>query len=165
LALNFLETNVRTYVCCGDRPGVYFFSLDASSRLAVCVARTVWGLPYFHARMSLRREQNGFCYESVRCRPGIRHRTRCRVAELLGPSEPSSIEFFFLERYLLFLERRGRVFAGQVYHTAYPAQRAEVLELDDQLVEAAGIVGVAGPPAFVHYASGVDVEIFSLQAA
>src|ERR1700733_12378829 len=25
-ALNFLETNVRTYVLCNDKPGVFFFS-------------------------------------------------------------------------------------------------------------------------------------------
>ncbi|MDX6448185.1 MAG: uncharacterized protein QOD08_648, partial [Gaiellaceae bacterium] len=30
----FLELNVRTYVTDGDKPGIWFFSLDASSRLA-----------------------------------------------------------------------------------------------------------------------------------
>ena len=35
LAFNFLETNVRTYVLNGGKPGVYFFSLDANSRAAV----------------------------------------------------------------------------------------------------------------------------------
>src|SRR5262245_28331870 len=39
LGLNFLETNLRTYIRLGERdPGVYFFSLDASSRIAVEVA-------------------------------------------------------------------------------------------------------------------------------
>jgi len=51
-ALNFLETNVRTYVHKNGEPGVFFFSLEASSWLAVQVARTGWGLPYFHATMS-----------------------------------------------------------------------------------------------------------------
>src|SRR5690349_15164289 len=31
----FPELNVRTYVSLGGKPGVYFFSLDAGSRLAV----------------------------------------------------------------------------------------------------------------------------------
>src|SRR5438128_1258865 len=31
----FLELNVRTYVTVGGKPGVYFFSLDASNRMAV----------------------------------------------------------------------------------------------------------------------------------
>src|SRR5687767_1945955 len=37
----FPELNVRTYVRVGDRPGVYFFSLDAGSSVAVLAARTM----------------------------------------------------------------------------------------------------------------------------
>src|SRR5438105_4554153 len=44
LGFNFLETNVRTYVLANDKPGVFFFSLDASSRIAVLAARAGWGL-------------------------------------------------------------------------------------------------------------------------
>ena len=48
----FHETNVRTYVCHKDQgPGAWFFSLDASSSLAVCVARWRWSLPYFRSTM------------------------------------------------------------------------------------------------------------------
>ena len=35
----FPELNVRTYVTCQDKPGVWFFSLDAANRLAVMGAR------------------------------------------------------------------------------------------------------------------------------
>ncbi len=43
----FPEINVRTYVRVGDKPGVYFFSLDAGNPLAVSVARGMFHLPYF----------------------------------------------------------------------------------------------------------------------
>ena len=50
----FLETNLRTYVTLPDgRSGVWFFSLDATKRLAVRVARRFWNLPYFDADLSL----------------------------------------------------------------------------------------------------------------
>ena len=43
---SFLELNVRTYVRAADgKPGVWFFSLDASSRLAVEAARRAYKLP------------------------------------------------------------------------------------------------------------------------
>ena len=42
----FLQVNVRTYVRGGGRPGVYFFSLDASSLAAVRAARWALRLPY-----------------------------------------------------------------------------------------------------------------------
>ena len=49
----FTELNVRTYVRMADRPGVYFFSLDASNRLAVKTAGTMLNLPYFSASMKV----------------------------------------------------------------------------------------------------------------
>jgi len=50
---SFPELNVRTYVTRDDKPGVWFFSLDADSRLAVEAARRLYKLPYFRAAMSV----------------------------------------------------------------------------------------------------------------
>jgi uncharacterized protein len=47
----FAELNVRTYVVADQKPGVWFFSLDAGSPLAVVIARAWLHLPYFRARM------------------------------------------------------------------------------------------------------------------
>ena len=63
LGMAFLETNVRTYVHVEGRdPGVYFFSLDAASLLAVVTARVTFGLPYFFADMEMRREDRTVSY-------------------------------------------------------------------------------------------------------
>ena len=53
----FPELNVRTYVRVADRPGVYFFSLDAGRRLAVAAARALLNLPYYAADMSVERRR------------------------------------------------------------------------------------------------------------
>src|SRR5213079_2252897 len=63
---SFLELNVRTYVRSGDRPGIWFFSLDASSRLAVEAARRTYKLPYFRARMSMLEHDDRIEYECAR---------------------------------------------------------------------------------------------------
>jgi uncharacterized protein len=66
-AFRFLETNVRTYTHLHGRdPSVYFFSLDAASRVAVAVARAQFGLPYFWARMGIRRDGSRIEYRSRR---------------------------------------------------------------------------------------------------
>ena len=62
----FLELNVRTYVRAEDTPGIWFFSLDASSRVAVEVARRTYKLPYFHARMSAHTGGEWVDYECAR---------------------------------------------------------------------------------------------------
>jgi uncharacterized protein YqjF (DUF2071 family) len=56
---SFCEVNVRTYVTVGDRPGIYFLSLDAESRLAVWAARRTYRLPYFKARMVMSETEDG----------------------------------------------------------------------------------------------------------
>ena len=128
-AFNFLETNVRTYVLHGDKPGVYFFSLDANSRVAVFAARTWWGLPYHYARMEMSRSGDEICYHSRRASAGAVHQVRYQLGENLGASQPATLEHFLLERYLLFVKHKGKLLAGQVHHTPYPVQKVHVLLL------------------------------------
>ena len=176
LAFTFLETNVRTYVLRDGQPGVYFFSLDAASGLAAWAARQFWGLPYFHAKMSLQREASSrgeadealsagdtVLYRSSRVHSDVSHRVRYVIGEPLGPAPPDSLEFFFLERYLLFVERKDAMFAGQVHHRPYPAHLAEVVEVEDQLLSASGIATASQLPKFAHFSPGVDVEVFDLK--
>jgi uncharacterized protein YqjF (DUF2071 family) len=67
LGFDFLEANLRTYVHVDGRdPGVYFFSLEAASWLAVRAARLGWGLPYHHARMRMEKADGCIAYESRR---------------------------------------------------------------------------------------------------
>jgi uncharacterized protein YqjF (DUF2071 family) len=164
LSMAFLETNVRTYVHVGGRdPGVYFFSLDAASRVAVRVARAFWSLPYELSEMTLERHGDAVRYRVTR-RSGTRPRLELayRIDAPLGPSAPGTLEHFLLERYLLHVERRGRLWTGQVHHQPYPVQCAELHELGDELIAATGL-SVNGPAPLVHYAEGVDVEIFGLK--
>ncbi len=157
--LDFLETNLRTYVHHRGAPGVYFFSLEASSFLAVHAARLGWGLPYHHAAMQTARAGDRVTYGSRRNRGGAHLALEYEVGALLGPSAPGTLEHFLLERYLLFSWRGGKVHRGQVHHPPYPAQRATLHRLDEGLLQAAGLTRPASPAA-VHFAQGVDVEVF-----
>ncbi|PWK15641.1 YqjF family protein [Tumebacillus permanentifrigoris] len=53
----FPELNVRAYVTRDGKPGVYFFSLDATNPLAVSVTQHLFSLPYYHAQMSSKQGQ------------------------------------------------------------------------------------------------------------
>lgn len=161
LGLAFLETNVRTYVHLrGGDPGVFFFSLDAASLLAVLGARIALGLPYFYARMRERHEDGVVDYSVRRTaagRPGSQ--VRYQVGEPLGPAQPDTLDHFLIERYLLHVRRGASLWTVQVHHQPYPLHRAEVQEGHDELLGAAGIQAPKQEP-LVHYADGVDVEIF-----
>ncbi|NUO48362.1 MAG: DUF2071 domain-containing protein [Polyangiaceae bacterium] len=162
-AMDFLETNLRTYVIVNGEPGVLFFSLEASSLLAVKAARYGWGLPYYFAKMSSSREGDRVRYESARRGAHADLRLDASIGEALGPSAPGTLEHFLLERYLLFTSWRDRIYRGQVHHAAYPAQRATVHHVESTLLEAAGLPPGRGEP-LAHYASGVDVDVFGPHA-
>jgi uncharacterized protein YqjF (DUF2071 family) len=165
VALDFLELNLRTYVHHRGRPGVWFFSLEASSWLAVKAARASWNLPYHHARMSTERDGDRVRYASRRRGSGGPELTvDYHIGEPLGPSEPGTLEHFLLERYLLFAWKGGRVLEGQVSHPPYFAHRADVETIHDELVAAAKLPPTKSPPELAHFSPGVDVEVFGPRA-
>jgi uncharacterized protein YqjF (DUF2071 family) len=161
---SFHETNVRTYVHRDGRdPGVWFFSLDAANAPAVAVARTAFHLPYHHARMRLDVEPGAIAYASRRLWPGPRPATcaiRCTPAGAPAPARVGTLEHFLVERYFLYAARPARLYRGQVHHSPYPLQTADVLKLDETLIAAAGIARPDAAP-LAHYARGVDVEVFA----
>ena len=158
---NFLELNVRTYVYGPDgTPGVWFYSLDCNQPIAVMAARLTTGLRYMHARMSASRAE----FVDYSCRRVGSHATaRYRYRGLGAPEEaaPESLEFFLLERYYLFAQRRGALVRAQVSHAPYPCERAEVEECSHLPALLAGFNDLTGPPAHACYAEGVDVNIYA----
>ena len=162
LGFNFLETNVRTYVIHNQEPGVFFFSLDANSYIAVKVARWIWHLPYFHSAMTLSNKDAIYNYTLKRT-DKVQSQIKIEVSETLPPSEADSLEYFLLERYLLFTELRGQLLRGQVHHIPYPVRQAELIDFEDQLLEINNIGGISSSPDLVHFSQGVDVEIYPLE--
>lgn len=164
LALDFLETNLRTYVHHGgERPGVWFFSLEASSWLAVTAARLGWALPYHFARMTMEREAERFVYSTERRLGGAAARFEWTPGPLLGASTPGTVEHFLLERYELYAQRGGTLYRGRVHHPAYEAREATLHRAEESLAAAVGLPGLR-EPAFVHACDGVDVEMFAIEA-
>jgi uncharacterized protein len=165
VSVAFLETNLRTYVRGPDgEPGIYFFSLEAASRSAVVAARLCYGLPYFHAVMSRRVDGPRIAYTSRRrsARP-VTLEITWTVGEPREPARPGSLDHFLIERYCLYLRRRGLVRRGRVRHSPYPLRAATVERLDESLLAAARLPSPLPAPPLCHHSPGVDVEIGALE--
>jgi uncharacterized protein len=162
----FCELNLRTYVrsrTSGLR-GVYFFSLDAASALAVIGARTFFHLPYFFARMRSEIASDGTVeYTSSRLLSGgVRFEARYRgLGEVAGPSRRGTLEYFLTERYCLFTRRGGRVQVGHIHHLPWPLQAAEAEIRMNELPATHGIALPDGPPV-LHFARQLEVYIWPL---
>jgi len=161
---SFPELNVRTYV--HDRkgtPGVWFYSLDASQWAAVKLARWWFGLPYYHARMRVLADPESIDYESCRRGTSAACHFRYRPGASVAEAEAGSLEFFLIERYLLYTRNRGRLQQGRVHHRPYPLRSVAVEHWSDALIALAGIRLAGRPPEHALYSKGVQVEVFQLQ--
>ena len=119
----FLQLNIRTYVRGPDGlPGVWFFTIDASSRLAALGVRRVYHVPAFHARMTLEAVDG---WEDAECaRLGEAGRVfsgRYRADGEAFRAEPGSLEWFLTERYRLFAADA----AAEMHHDRWLLSPAE----------------------------------------
>ena len=159
---DFCETNVRTYVRDeAGRSGIWFFSLDAERLAAVVTARATYRLPYFWSHMRLERAGDEITYTCGRRWPapaGVHSRVRLRVGEPFASYELTSLDHFLTARWVLFSSRGSRHRFARAQHDTWPLQRAALLEIDDGLLEAAGLPSPSEEP-LMHFAEGVRVRI------
>ena len=145
---DFFECNVRTYATYRGRKGVWFFSLDAQTLLPVLGGRWLWSLNYVYSTFEVSNRNNVIDYRLARraglWTAGAMH-VKWRVGEARQESAPGSLEEFLTERYWLFTKRWGRFMGGQVRHKKWQLRQAEVLQVEDSLVAAAGL-RVEGAP-------------------
>lgn len=156
-AADFPELNVRTYVRHRGRGGVYFFSLDAASALAVAAARVATGLPYFRATMSHRRVGDEIVYASSRSdrdrAPAFR--VRYQPTGEVFHSVPGSLEHWGTERYSLFVQRRRRLHRLDIEHAPWPLQPASVTIQENTMLPVD--TGADTHPPHVLFARCLDV--------
>lgn len=157
---NFPETNVRTYVVDREgRGGVWFFSLDAARLPAVIGARLAYALPYFWARMTILSNDAGTRYTSTRLH-GPKAESDIRVRPGDAIATPSELGHFLTARFRLYAWRGGRLLDAAIDHEPWPLQRASVLELRQNLLQAAGLPELSCEP-LAHFSRQVDVLVAS----
>jgi uncharacterized protein YqjF (DUF2071 family) len=166
LLSSFLELNVRTYVSHDGKPGIWFFSLDASSPLAVEGARRTYFLPYHRARMSARRHGESIDYACSRVasegRPYV-FEASYRPIGAASPPEAGSLEHFLSERYCLYaIDDREQLHRAEIHHPPWPLQPAEAeISLNTMAPPA---IELADEPSLLHFAARQDVVIWTLEA-
>jgi uncharacterized protein YqjF (DUF2071 family) len=161
---DFLEMNLRTYVHDDQgRPGVWFDSLECDQALAVWTARTLFHLPYQHAKMSL--TKSGMIHYCSQ-RRGDAHTSefRYRLKARTRMAEPGTLEFFLAERYLLFTQTPTGLRSGRVQHSPYPLAEVELESWDADLFRLNGYATPTRAPDHIIGSPGVAVTVYPLTA-
>ena len=161
---SFPELNVRTYVRAAGRAGVWFFSLDAASRLAVRGARFLYNLPYFDARMRVAADGDAVVYRSERTHKGAASAEfagRYAPTAAVYEATPETLDHFLVERYCLFTYDRHRgTGIIDIDHPPWPLQRGVVDTATNTMAAAAGITLPARKP-LVHFARALEVHAWT----
>lgn len=157
---SFHELNLRTYVTLpSGKRAVYFFSLDANSKLAVLLARRLYKLNYFYSQIS-------YSYEG----------SKGKMAAQLSSSEVSIHEFqigkpyptnataeFLVERYCFMTEKKGRYYIGQLSHNPYQLSELSIESTDLMLLHRTQLLedSLTVFPQGCYYCKGFDVDVVS----
>jgi len=159
----FAELNVRTYVTYDGKPGVFFFSLDASHLSAVWGARMFYRLPYWHATMKVKgRGGAKIEYFSKRTHGP-------RPAELRGSygpvasanrAYPNTIEHFLTERYCLYSVSGKRLYRADIHHLPWELQAADS-ELERNTVAAPVGIALPSKPDLKYFARSIKVLVWA----
>ena len=162
----FCELNVRTYVVRDGKPGVYFFSLDATQPLAIWGARTFFHLPYLRAEMRCEADGDALRYRSTRTddrAPSGTFDARYGPTGPVTPAAPGSLEHFLSERYCLYtVNDAGEPLRGHIQHAPWPLQPGFCDITEDTVIPVS--VARSGAP-LIHFARRLDVVGWPLERA
>jgi uncharacterized protein len=158
----FPELNVRTYVSFADKPGVYFFSLDAANSVAVWAARRLYALPYFKAEMRVEIRDDEISYISRRGDGKAEFRGQYHPAQGVELRQPGSLAHWLTERYCLYTVSGKQVYRAEIHHAPWPLQDAEAEIKINTMAEAAGIT-LPGTAPILDFARDLEVLIWPLR--
>lgn len=161
-ANEFEELNVRTYVTLDGKPGIWFFSLDAASSLAVLGARVGIYLPYFRASMSIARNGDEIEYSSERWglvgKPAAFAARYRPVGDVYTPA-PGTLDHFLTERYCLYSSAGKRIWRADIIHPRWNLQLAQATIDRNSMIAAAGIRPLGNDP-LLHFSRFQDVRFW-----
>lgn len=161
----FTELNVRTYVTHQGVPGVYFLSIDASSRLASAVARSSFNLPYHAATM--RFEEVDGSYHAVSRRDGadVGFEARYRpTGQVLGDAANPQIRFL-ADRFNMYTTGRGgRLLRGDISHLPWDIQGVEATIDATEMLSSNGVTAL-DPEPIMGYSTGSTSRCWPVRSA
>ncbi|WML46620.1 DUF2071 domain-containing protein [Neobacillus sp. PS3-34] len=161
----FPELNVRTYVTYrGEKPGVFFFSLDAANLVAVKTARKFFRLPYYYADILVEKEKETVFYHSKRRDSSDQFIFKGNYTPVSArfEAELNSIDYWLTERYCLYTTHHNRLYRGEISHQPWQLQLANAEISMNSMVDIPGFSPCDSQP-LLHYSNRLDVLLWGLE--
>ena len=157
---SFLQLNVRTYVTCNGKKGIYFFNLDANNTFIVQMTTIGHLLPYRRAVMTERKEGNTFSFTSSY------QNLKVLEEKLMVTFEPKPVriesrafESWFVERYNLWTKMKNRLLRIDICHSPWRLQKVNVIIHHNTMAPFIKGLTQSHQP-IVHYSKSKKARIF-----
>ncbi|MFE4708698.1 YqjF family protein [Peribacillus simplex] len=166
LTPKFSEINVRTYVQCDGKPGIFFMSLDVEDWASYIIAKKWFRLPYHSAQISLEKKGQTFHCQSIRkgkTNTPIRFNAKyAPIPEVYFP-EKGTLDHWLTERYCLYSTDNGvNIYCGEIHHRPWPLQKVEAEICTNTLFTPFNFDLTEVKPLF-HFSKGVDTLIWNIK--
>ncbi|KGX90696.1 hypothetical protein N781_06410 [Pontibacillus halophilus JSM 076056 = DSM 19796] len=158
------ELNVRTYVTYKGERGVYFFSLDANHVLGVQIARSIFHLPYFRAKMRMERMGEKWEFSSRRTHEGKGNpafHLSYSGGEKLHIDGRRTLVNWLTERYCLFNVHNGFVYKGKIDHNKWELREGHYEIEKNELLQPFQYTFTEAPIA--HYSEVLESYIYPFE--
>ncbi len=152
---NFDEINIRTYVKCGAKTGVYFLSIEAGNMVSSKVSKAVSGLPYRYSRIS--RESNWFQSANEK----FSDQFKIQFIAEYKLTEKAPLDLWLTERYALYHDTSKELNRFEIHHVEWPISNMEIKELSVDYPRFNSLI--SGVPEKQHYSKGVQVLAWGRQ--
>lgn len=153
------ELNLRTYVTYNGVPGIYFFTLDSTHRLANVIARRIFRLPYRYLDLGDTPSITKHAYNFIAPR---KLEVRADVYRE-SPIEHSETHKWLCERYCLFTYSNKNIYSGRVTHDPWQLHPINIIRVSEGLRRE--FLGIEAPPLpdLCAYSEQLDVHFFPFQ--
>lgn len=161
---DLVEVNLRTYVRCRGKPGIWFLSVHADNRWSIRLARLLTPMPYAHASMEYRHLGHRLQFQA---RHGSTPRPLAALTFLPtgtgAETREHSLDEWLLERYRLFAHgRRAGLVQAEVAHPRWVTQSVAVSGSANGFGGAVGL-DLSRAPERAHFATGVWARFGAFQ--
>lgn len=147
LISDFQEVNLRTYVQCNGKSGVYFLSIKANKAISSLIARKISGLPYHFAEM--KRTNHSFLLKDNKNKASIQYKIKEPI------EKGSKLDRWLVERYALFMKKNNKIYRFDIHHSTWEIKNLELTKIEMDQPEFCSIL--SHPPEMAHYAEGTEV--------
>ncbi|MBT2582682.1 DUF2071 domain-containing protein [Planococcus sp. ISL-109] len=155
----YRELNVRTYVRYRGRSGVFFFSLDADSLLAVKAASAGGFLPYRYARMRFVKKENRRLFLSHYAGKNGSEDFRMGYTPAAGIIEASELELWLTERYCLWTKPDDILYRVDIEHAPWQLQNVHI-EIAENSLAAFLPIDLNALQPLAHFSAVLHARIY-----